>query len=86
MGQYSSSGQNNNNNNNKGAEDVRETNNGWDVSRASITFSPQRFCFSQNFPKLSLFNPSLINTPLPFQPSLIQPVRGLGRRDRVPMV
>jgi len=40
LGQDSSSGQNNNNNN-KGAEDVRETNNGWDVSRASITFSPQ---------------------------------------------
>ena len=70
MGQDSSSGQNNNNNN-KGAEDVRETNNGWDVSRASITFSPQRFCFAQNFPTLSPINPSLFNIPLPFQQSTL---------------
>ena len=31
-------------------------------------------------------NPSLMNIPLPFQPILLQPVGGLGRRDSVPMV
>ena len=45
-----------------------------------------KFCFAQKFPTLSPINPSLINNPLLFQPSLIQPVGGLGRRDRVPMV
>ena len=38
----------NNNNNSSLAEEVKESNNGWDGGRASITFSPHRFSIALN--------------------------------------
>ena len=42
------SGHNGNNNNSSLAEEVKESNNGWDGGRASITFSPHRFSIALN--------------------------------------